>query len=54
MITYLLKSAILLLVFYAVYRIWLENEKMFRFNRAYLLGSLIFSFVAVIFIQTTI
>ncbi|MET3033723.1 M56 family metallopeptidase [Flavobacterium johnsoniae] len=45
MITYLLKSGILLFVFYAVYKLLLENEKMFRFNRAYLIGSLIFSFV---------
>jgi beta-lactamase regulating signal transducer with metallopeptidase domain len=45
MINYLLKSGILLLVFYAVYKIWLENEKIFRFNRAYLLLSLVFSFV---------
>lgn len=33
------------MVFYAVYKLWLENEKMFRFNRIYLLGSLVFSFV---------
>jgi len=45
MILYLLKSGILLLVFYPVYKLWLENEKMFRFNRIYLLGSLVFSFV---------
>jgi hypothetical protein len=45
MISYLLKSGILLLVFYAVYKLVLENEKMFRFNRAYLLASLVFSFV---------
>ncbi|KQB38539.1 M56 family metallopeptidase [Flavobacterium aquidurense] len=45
MILYLLKSGILLLVFYAVYKLWLENEKMFHFNRAYLLASLVFSFV---------
>jgi beta-lactamase regulating signal transducer with metallopeptidase domain len=45
MINYLLKSGMLLLVFYAVYKLWLENEKMFRFNRAYLLLSLVFSFV---------
>lgn len=45
MINYLLKSGILLLVFYAVYKLWLENERMFRFNRIYLLGSLVFSFV---------
>lgn len=45
MITYILKSGLLLLVFYAVYKLTLENEKMFRFNRAYLLGSLVFSFM---------
>lgn len=45
MITYLLKSGILLFVFYAVYKLWLENEKMLRFNRAYLLLSLVFSLV---------
>lgn len=45
MINYLLKSGILLFIFYAVYKLWLENEKMFRFNRAYLLLSLVFSFV---------
>lgn len=45
MITYLLKSALLLFLFYAVYKLLLENEKMFRFNRAYLLLSLIFSFL---------
>lgn len=45
MITYLLKSGILLFILFAVYKLWLENEKMFRFNRIYLLGSLIFSFI---------
>jgi beta-lactamase regulating signal transducer with metallopeptidase domain len=45
MINYILKSGILLLIFYAVYKLVLENERMFRFNRAYLLGSLVFSFV---------
>lgn len=45
MINYLLKSGMLLLVFYAVYKLLLQNEKMFRFNRVYLLGSLIFSFI---------
>lgn len=43
MITYLLKSGLLLIVFFAVYKILLENEKMFRFNRAYLLASIVFS-----------
>ena len=45
MISYLLKSGILLLIFYAVYKLVLENEKMLRFNRAYLLGSLVFSLI---------
>ncbi len=45
MISYLLKSGLLLLIFYAVYKLLLENEKMFRFNRAYLIGSLLFSFI---------
>lgn len=45
MITYLLKSGLLLAIFFAVYKVLLENESMFRFNRAYLLGSLIFSFI---------
>lgn len=45
MTTYLLKSGLLLAVFFAVYKLLLENEKMFRFNRAYLIGSLIFSFI---------
>lgn len=43
MTTYLLKSGILLLVFYTIYRLWLENEKMLHFNRIYLLASLVFS-----------
>jgi len=45
MITYLLKSGVLLAVFYAVYKMLLENEKMFRFNRIYLLGSIVFSLI---------
>ncbi len=45
MINYLLKSGILLLIFYAIYKLWLENERMFRFNRAYLIGSLVFSLI---------
>ncbi|MCI9845182.1 energy transducer TonB [Flavobacterium pectinovorum] len=43
MIEYLLKSGLLLLLFYAGYKFWLTNEKIFRFNRAYLLLSLVFS-----------
>ncbi len=45
MITYLLKSGLLLFIFFAVYKLWLENEKMFRFNRAYLLLSILFSLI---------
>ncbi|WP_269234418.1 M56 family metallopeptidase [Flavobacterium flavigenum] len=45
MISYLLKSGLLLFLFYAAYNLLLENEKMFRFNRAYLLLSLAFSFL---------
>ncbi|MFB9109124.1 M56 family metallopeptidase [Flavobacterium gyeonganense] len=45
MISYLLESGLLLLIFYIVYKLLLENEKMFRFNRAYLLASLIFSLI---------
>ena len=45
MITYLLKSGLLLFIFFAVYKLWLENEKMFRFNRAYLLLSVLFSLI---------
>ena len=33
------------MIFYAVYKLVLENEKMLRFNRAYLLGSLVFSLI---------
>ncbi|WP_237421271.1 energy transducer TonB [Flavobacterium sp. HBTb2-11-1] len=43
MIAYLLKSGLLLAVFYIVYKILLENEKMFHFNRIYLLASIVFS-----------
>lgn len=42
---YLLKSGMLLLIFYTVYKLWLENEKMFRFNRGYLIISLVFSLI---------
>lgn len=45
MIIYLFKSGLLLAIFYAVYKLLLENEKMFRFNRIYLLGSIVFSLV---------
>lgn len=42
MIFYILKSSLLLFILIAVYKLFLENEKMHRFNRIYLLGSLIF------------
>ncbi|MBF7092332.1 energy transducer TonB [Flavobacterium sp. ALJ2] len=45
MITYILKSSVVLLILFVVYKLWLENEKMFRFNRAYLLGSLVFGLI---------
>jgi beta-lactamase regulating signal transducer with metallopeptidase domain len=42
MIAYILKSLILLIILFAIYKLWLENEKMHSFNRIYLLGSLVF------------
>ncbi len=42
MITYLLKSAVCLLLLLLVYHAFLEREKMHRFNRFYLIFSLIF------------
>lgn len=42
---YLIKSSLCLLVMLAAYRFLLEKEKMHRFNRAYLLFSLLFSFL---------
>lgn len=42
MIDYIIESSILLFILIAVYKLFLENEKMHRFNRIYLLGSLIF------------
>ena len=46
MITYLLKSGLCLLLLLAIYRLLLEKEKMFHFNRIFLLFSLVFSFCA--------
>lgn len=43
MIAYLFKSGIMLFIFYTLYKLWLENEKMLRINRIYLLSSLVFS-----------
>jgi len=44
MILYLVKSTICLALLLGVYRLFLEKEKMHRFNRFFLLFSLIFSF----------
>ncbi|MGA0555408.1 M56 family metallopeptidase [Larkinella sp. VNQ87] len=45
MILYLLQSGICLLVLFGAYKLVLENEKMHRFNRFYLLASILFSFL---------
>jgi len=45
MIPYLLRSGGCLLLLLAAYRLLLEKEKMFHFNRAWLLFSLVFSFI---------
>lgn len=46
MILYLLSSSLCLLAAFGFYKGWLENERMPRFKRAYLLGSLFFSLLA--------
>jgi bla regulator protein BlaR1 len=43
---YLLKSILCMAIMLAVYILFLEKEKMHRFNRWYLLGSIVFSFIA--------
>ena len=53
MISYLLKSALCLTVLLLFYRLVLEREKMHEFNRFYLLGSVLFSFLAPLFIIYT-
>lgn len=45
MILYLIKSSSLLLVFLLFYKLFLENEKAFVFNRFYLLLALVCSFI---------
>lgn len=50
MIAYLLKSACCLAFLLAFYHLVLEREKMHQFNRFYLLGSVLFSFLAPLFI----
>ncbi|RRJ93798.1 M56 family metallopeptidase [Flavobacterium macacae] len=45
MIAILIKSTLCLFLLLGVYKLFLEKEKMSRFNRFYLLGSIVFSFV---------
>lgn len=54
MISYLIKSGLCLAILLAFYYLVLEREKMHQFNRFYLLGSILFSFIvpfAVIYIE---
>ena len=44
-LVYLGKVAILLIAFYGLYRLFLGNETLFRWNRAVLLGTALFSFI---------
>ena len=44
MIAILIKSTLCLFLLLGVYKLFLEKEKMSRFNRFYLLGSIVFSF----------
>ncbi|WP_309477252.1 M56 family metallopeptidase [Tenacibaculum aquimarinum] len=46
MVTYLIKSTLCLTLFLAFYHLVLEREKMHRFNRYYLLSSVLISFLA--------
>ncbi|REH46408.1 hypothetical protein C7448_10878 [Tenacibaculum gallaicum] len=46
MITYLIKSGLCLALLLTFYYLILEREKMHQFNRFYLLGSVVFSFLA--------
>ncbi len=50
MIIYFLKSATCLSLLLAFYHLILEQEKMHHFNRFYLLGSVLFSFLAPLYI----
>ncbi|WP_116790555.1 M56 family metallopeptidase [Flavobacterium psychrotrophum] len=45
MVTFLLKSTIAMAVLFGIYHLFLEKEKMHRFNRFYLLGALVFSLI---------
>ena len=53
MVIYLLKSAGCLALLLVFYHLVLEREKMHKFNRFYLLGSILFSFLAPAFIIYT-
>jgi bla regulator protein BlaR1 len=50
MIIYILKSASCLAMLLAFYHLVLEKEKMHVFNRFYLLGSVLLSFLAPLYI----
>ncbi|MCC8427048.1 M56 family metallopeptidase [Mucilaginibacter sp. UR6-11] len=45
MISYLVKSAICMIILLVVYHLFLEKEKMHRFNRIFLLASVVFSLI---------
>ena len=53
MIEFLLKSTGCLATLLVFYHLVLEREKMHQFNRFYLLGSVLFSFIAPLFTFTT-
>ena len=53
MIVYLLKSAACLSLLLLFYHLVLEKEKMHKFNRFYLLGSVLFSFLAPLYVIYT-
>ena len=53
MIVYLLKSAACLSLLLLFYHLVLEKEKMHKFNRFYLLGSVLFSFIAPLYVIYT-
>ncbi len=53
MISYFIKSGICLTLLLLFYHLVLEQEKMHKFNRFYLLGSVLFSFLAPLFIIYT-
>ena len=53
MILYILKASFCLGLLLSVYHLFLEKEKMHQFNRFYLLGSIMFSFLAPLFVIYT-